>query len=927
MLNTLKIVSNIKFNFGKDDIEFKDIFIKNSINKIEINFLFSCYGPILNIKSPVLCHFYQVYDINNNLVADSQFPIIANLNNETDVLFKENELYKVQAYYIYDNALYIYESDYTKCVDTNISIKNTDTNVSILIAVNNRVRFLNRTIASVILNNINNYEIILVNNAKDEKANQEIFDCVNFYNKKYNNIIKYFDIGKQTDKTLHAKALNKCITESSGRYCMFIDADDIISNNNIKTSYEFAISNNLDMVTTGHVVYNNESLYNAGRGFNINDNNKYIYNVNNYNDFCDYYDKAYHISRWNKLIKRKILINNLVPYLNFKDFYEDVSHIGVLLSNCNTIGFIPNEYYIWDKCVRDTDGSVSTEYKLDSYDLNKFANDSLLYILNNGNQNRINTLLLLMKATYFPTKDQWQPIYENKYKRRVLINTLNKLKSLNISIDDICHTRNIESVGEILRDFNNYLDSLNENELANYTNEVNDRLFCKNIRNDSKKYLNLYYIESRYKKGFCYYAINDPYSFKKCKIYDQNNNLVYEYRQGVFLTDALDNNSEYYIELYDWNGEIFSYSDVKIHEVKDTHKGDNYNLTVIIPCYNCEKYIDRLLLTLLLEHNFFTEFNLNILLVDDCSTDSTVDIIKDYQKSFSNISLIQNEVNIGRNKTRKVGIDNSKTELITFADNDDYITFNYYHKLYKYMTEHKDIDVMFGSFEMVNDEVVNCYTPFDIKYANNSKNMDIVSSMEYLEFDKYHWLKDIFLWNKIFKKDLFKNYVYAIPSYDIDHLGHEDTANTNAVMAHVKKFGYIVNSSRYVHVSYTRPNRDQYTGLWHNWDIITTCHLCMALKSPLDRLDENIYGFCRFLWKTNHNGHPSLLGIYSFYLNKLNESYNILNNKYILENKELYDFTKLVLDMKKDESIFKELDIPYDKQRMDLYLNDFMKGD
>ena len=119
--------------------------------------MFSCYGPILNIKSPVLCHFYQVYDIDNNLVTDSQFPIIANLDSKSDSLFKENELYRVQGYYIYDNALYIYESDYTKCIDNNINIENTDINISILIAVNNRVRFLNRTIASVILNTIIHY--------------------------------------------------------------------------------------------------------------------------------------------------------------------------------------------------------------------------------------------------------------------------------------------------------------------------------------------------------------------------------------------------------------------------------------------------------------------------------------------------------------------------------------------------------------------------------------------------------------------------------------------------------------------------------------------------------------------------------------------------------------------------------------------------
>ena len=66
-------------------------------------------------------------------------------------------------------------------------------------------------------------------------------------------------------------------------------------------------------------------------------------------------------------------------------------------------------------------------------------------------------------------------------------------------------------------------------------------------------------------------------------------------------------------------------------------------ITVIIPCYNVEKYLDSCVQSIINQ----TYKNLEIILVDDCSTDNTWKIIKQYEKKYDNIKALKNEKNSG----------------------------------------------------------------------------------------------------------------------------------------------------------------------------------------------------------------------------------------------------------------------------------------
>lgn len=94
----------------------------------------------------------------------------------------------------------------------------------------------------------------------------------------------------------------------------------------------------------------------------------------------------------------------------------------------------------------------------------------------------------------------------------------------------------------------------------------------------------------------------------------------------------------------------------------------NMSLVSIALCtYNGEKYINEQLKSLINQDYP----NLEIIVVDDCSTDNTVNIIKEYQKEHSTINLYVNDHNLGFNSNFKKALGYCKGDFIAFSDQDD----------------------------------------------------------------------------------------------------------------------------------------------------------------------------------------------------------------------------------------------------------------
>ena len=97
-------------------------------------------------------------------------------------------------------------------------------------------------------------------------------------------------------------------------------------------------------------------------------------------------------------------------------------------------------------------------------------------------------------------------------------------------------------------------------------------------------------------------------------------------------------------------------------------------VSVIIPVYNVEPYLKEALDSVINQ----TLREIEIICIDDCSTDNSYNILEEYAKKDNRIIIIKNEENLGVGISRNKGIRLSKGEYIGFVDGDDYIVNNYF---------------------------------------------------------------------------------------------------------------------------------------------------------------------------------------------------------------------------------------------------------
>ena len=109
-------------------------------------------------------------------------------------------------------------------------------------------------------------------------------------------------------------------------------------------------------------------------------------------------------------------------------------------------------------------------------------------------------------------------------------------------------------------------------------------------------------------------------------------------------------------------------------------------ISVIIPVYNVERYLEECLNSL--QHQTYTD--IEVILVNDGSTDNSKTICERYCEEDNRFRLIT-QTNQGQSLARNVGVAASKGEYIAFVDSDDIIKANYLEKLMQYMTEEVDI--------------------------------------------------------------------------------------------------------------------------------------------------------------------------------------------------------------------------------------------
>lgn len=121
-------------------------------------------------------------------------------------------------------------------------------------------------------------------------------------------------------------------------------------------------------------------------------------------------------------------------------------------------------------------------------------------------------------------------------------------------------------------------------------------------------------------------------------------------------------------------------------------------VSVIVPAYNTEKYLKKCLDSLVKQ----TLDDIEIIVINDCSTDKTKDILEKYKRKYKNIKVINNKTNKGIGYNRNLGITKASGKYIIFVDSDDYLDIDYAKKMYDY-AELYNLDMVVCDIKKVND--------------------------------------------------------------------------------------------------------------------------------------------------------------------------------------------------------------------------------
>lgn len=146
-------------------------------------------------------------------------------------------------------------------------------------------------------------------------------------------------------------------------------------------------------------------------------------------------------------------------------------------------------------------------------------------------------------------------------------------------------------------------------------------------------------------------------------------------------------------------------------------------ISLIVAAYNIEQFITRCITSLINQ----TFENLEIIIVNDGSTDNTLHIIDELKKSNKNIKVI-NQENRGLIEARKTGFENSTGEYILFVDGDDWLERKAVEILYtNAIKENADI-VLFNAFNSYDDGTRTNFNTFNINSIDEIKK-DILKAL------------------------------------------------------------------------------------------------------------------------------------------------------------------------------------------------------
>ena len=230
-------------------------------------------------------------------------------------------------------------------------------------------------------------------------------------------------------------------------------------------------------------------------------------------------------------------------------------------------------------------------------------------------------------------------------------------------------------------------------------------------------------------------------------------------------------------------------------------------ISVIVPVYNTEKFLKKCLESLINQ----TYQELEIIVVNDASTDDSNDIIQEYVAADSRVHCVVHKKNMGLFQARITGVQASKGDYIAFVDSDDYVSIDWFRLLVKKaMEERADIVVGEWCFEYETGwrEYLNL-DPFRIQDLCLCGS-EVIDSFMKQEGRCFSWHV---VWNKLYKRDLWEQCEADFVNFSRQH-GHmlmwEDVAFSSGFLTCAKKV-VNVHGGNYFYYKHSSASTSQFS--------------------------------------------------------------------------------------------------------------------
>lgn len=241
-------------------------------------------------------------------------------------------------------------------------------------------------------------------------------------------------------------------------------------------------------------------------------------------------------------------------------------------------------------------------------------------------------------------------------------------------------------------------------------------------------------------------------------------------------------------------------------------------ISVIIPVYNAEKYLRTAIDSVLNQSYSFFE----LILIDDASTDTSLDICKNYADKDERIHVLKNESKIhGPGMARNIGLDYAEGEFLYFMDADDWIEPDLFQKTIQRMRE---TNASIAQFSIINEysdegnsEKVYIWKGKEIFTQNDIKE----------EFYSFWGNNRFSLWNHIFRKEIIKKVRFE------NLLSGEDISFVMDALSNSNKIVYIPDVFYHYRIT-----EDSISHKWIENAVECRCIIWKHQKKFLDSLQE-----------------------------------------------------------------------------------------